>query len=58
MKLNNYRYEITLTNTMFNSVPADTFHIDQTHRLRSHVLADKYNPFVFFCQVLIIDIST
>ena len=57
MKLSNYRNEITLTKSMFYSVPADMFHMRRTHILRSHVLADQDNPFIFFCQVFFKDMA-
>ena len=49
MKLSNY-YEITLTISMYYSVPADMFHIRRSHRLKSNVLADQYNPVIIKCQ--------
>ena len=55
MKLSNF-YEIALKYSNIDSVFTEMFHIHRTHKVGSHVLAGKYNPFIFTCQDIFAEI--
>ena len=55
MKFSNF-YEIALKYPNIDSVFTEMFHIHRTHKLGSHVLAEKYNSLVFICQDFLAEI--